>query len=240
MSRAVHTFNPSTQHRKQRQVDLSAFEASLIYRRSSRSARAKQRDPVSWKEKIKKSYVVSDGFLTWWNCNKTYRVVGWPWHYIGCERTWFLDMADLPGLYDLKLSWSQYIKSGTRRQQRATPCDSSTKTKLHLKIAHPWGSPPTGEWRQGSQTTDSKNPLQVGELMKGRSGFQKTGVGLGSWEVRSRIKGPCHQIGGIQSGVCAAGDGKAPYRWHAVAPEILDMPCMYLGHSIIVKKENGV
>jgi hypothetical protein len=34
----VHTFSPSTG--KQRQVDLCEFEASLVYRASSRTARA--------------------------------------------------------------------------------------------------------------------------------------------------------------------------------------------------------
>jgi hypothetical protein len=33
--------------RRQRQSDLSEFEASLVYRVSSRTARATQRDPVS-------------------------------------------------------------------------------------------------------------------------------------------------------------------------------------------------
>jgi hypothetical protein len=40
----VHTFNPSIQ--TQRQVDLCELEASLVYRMSSRRARATQRNPV--------------------------------------------------------------------------------------------------------------------------------------------------------------------------------------------------
>jgi hypothetical protein len=42
----VHTFNPSKIGR-QRQVDLCEFEASLVYRASSRTARATLRKPVS-------------------------------------------------------------------------------------------------------------------------------------------------------------------------------------------------
>ena len=47
---AVHTFNPSTQE-AEKQVDLCEFEASLVYRESSRTARATQRNPVSKKIK---------------------------------------------------------------------------------------------------------------------------------------------------------------------------------------------
>ncbi|EGW07661.1 hypothetical protein I79_013644 [Cricetulus griseus] len=42
----VHTFNPSTRGR-QRQEDLCEFKASLVYRASSRTARATQRNSVS-------------------------------------------------------------------------------------------------------------------------------------------------------------------------------------------------
>jgi hypothetical protein len=37
--------------RRQRQVDLCEFKASLVYRASSRTARATQRNPVSKKKK---------------------------------------------------------------------------------------------------------------------------------------------------------------------------------------------
>ena len=40
----AHTFNPSTEGRGRR---ISEFEASLVYRVSSRTARAIQRNPVS-------------------------------------------------------------------------------------------------------------------------------------------------------------------------------------------------
>jgi hypothetical protein len=43
----AHTFNPRT-HGRQRQVDLCELKASLIYRASSRTARATQRNPVLW------------------------------------------------------------------------------------------------------------------------------------------------------------------------------------------------
>ena len=47
----MHAFNPST--RKQRQVDLYDFKASLVYRGNSRTgSKATQRNPVS-KNKIK-------------------------------------------------------------------------------------------------------------------------------------------------------------------------------------------
>ena len=57
---------------RQRQADISDFEASLVYTLSSRTARTKQRDPVS---KIKtKNYI--------------YLWVGWSntWHVCGGQR----------------------------------------------------------------------------------------------------------------------------------------------------------
>jgi hypothetical protein len=48
----AHTFNPSTLGGRGRQI--SEFEASLVYRVSSRTARATQRNPVSKKQKKKK------------------------------------------------------------------------------------------------------------------------------------------------------------------------------------------
>jgi hypothetical protein len=47
----AHAFNPSTL-KVERQVDLCDLKASLIYRTSSRSAKATQRNPVSEKERI--------------------------------------------------------------------------------------------------------------------------------------------------------------------------------------------
>jgi hypothetical protein len=41
----AHAFNPSTQEGRGRQI--SEFEASLVYKVSSRTARATQRNPVS-------------------------------------------------------------------------------------------------------------------------------------------------------------------------------------------------
>jgi hypothetical protein len=46
----AHTFNLSTRGRW-----ISEFEASLVYRVSSRTARATQRNPVSKKQKNKKT-----------------------------------------------------------------------------------------------------------------------------------------------------------------------------------------
>jgi hypothetical protein len=53
-SRAVmaHDFNPSTLGGRGRQI--SEFEASLVYRVSSRTARATQRNPVSKNKQKKK------------------------------------------------------------------------------------------------------------------------------------------------------------------------------------------
>ena len=45
----MHAFNPSTW--RQRQADLYKFEASLVYRVSSRTTRDIQRNPVSKKQK---------------------------------------------------------------------------------------------------------------------------------------------------------------------------------------------
>jgi hypothetical protein len=47
----VHTFNPSNLGGRGRQI--SEFEASLVYKVSSRTARAIQRNPVSKKTKNK-------------------------------------------------------------------------------------------------------------------------------------------------------------------------------------------
>jgi hypothetical protein len=48
----VHAFNPSTQEARGRRI--SEFEASLVYKVTSRTARAIQRNPVSKKPKNKK------------------------------------------------------------------------------------------------------------------------------------------------------------------------------------------
>jgi hypothetical protein len=48
----VHAFNPSTLGGRGRQI--SEFKASLVYRVSSRTARAIQRNPVSKNQKINK------------------------------------------------------------------------------------------------------------------------------------------------------------------------------------------
>ena len=47
----MHAFNSSTQ--EQKQVDLPELEASLVYRASSRTAKATQRNPVSKTQKNK-------------------------------------------------------------------------------------------------------------------------------------------------------------------------------------------
>jgi hypothetical protein len=47
----AHTFNPST---REAERQASEFEASLVYKVSSRTARATQRNPVSKKKKKKK------------------------------------------------------------------------------------------------------------------------------------------------------------------------------------------
>jgi hypothetical protein len=47
----VHTFNPSTRGGRGRQI--SKFEASLVYRVSSRTAKTIQRNPVSKNQKKK-------------------------------------------------------------------------------------------------------------------------------------------------------------------------------------------
>jgi hypothetical protein len=48
----AHTFNPSTPGGRGRRI--SKFEASLVYKVSSRTARAIQRNPVSKKKKKKR------------------------------------------------------------------------------------------------------------------------------------------------------------------------------------------
>jgi hypothetical protein len=55
----AHTFNP--EHSGGRGRRISEFEASLVYRVSSRTARATQRNPVSEKKKKKTYYRV----LSW-------------------------------------------------------------------------------------------------------------------------------------------------------------------------------
>ena len=54
-----HAFNPSIG--RQRQADLCEFEASLVYRASSRTARATQRNPVSKKQTNKQKYLSWSG-----------------------------------------------------------------------------------------------------------------------------------------------------------------------------------
>ena len=50
----AHTFSPNI-FGKQKQVDFCEFEASLVYRASSRTARATQRNPVLKKVKNKQT-----------------------------------------------------------------------------------------------------------------------------------------------------------------------------------------
>jgi hypothetical protein len=47
---AAHAFNPSTWEAEAGRL-ISEFEASLVYRESSRTARATQRNPISKKHK---------------------------------------------------------------------------------------------------------------------------------------------------------------------------------------------
>jgi hypothetical protein len=56
----AHAFNPSTLGGRGRQI--SEFEASLIYRVSSRTARATQRNPVS--KKNKKTNILTSVFCS--------------------------------------------------------------------------------------------------------------------------------------------------------------------------------
>jgi hypothetical protein len=56
----VHAFNPSTWEAEARQI--SEFKASLVYKVSSRTARAIQRNPVS-KTKQKRIYVTPVKYL---------------------------------------------------------------------------------------------------------------------------------------------------------------------------------
>jgi hypothetical protein len=55
----AHAFNPSTRDGRGRRI--SEFEASLVYKVSSRTARAIQRNPVSKKQKKKKSQTIMEG-----------------------------------------------------------------------------------------------------------------------------------------------------------------------------------
>jgi hypothetical protein len=63
----AHAFNPSTQEAEAGRR-ISEFEASLVYKVSSRTARAIQRNPVSKKKKIRdgdtsrSSFIVQDCF----------------------------------------------------------------------------------------------------------------------------------------------------------------------------------
>ena len=53
----AHTFNPSTQE----QMNLCELEASLVYKVSSRIARATQRNPVSNKQTNKTKESINEG-----------------------------------------------------------------------------------------------------------------------------------------------------------------------------------
>ena len=59
----AHAFNPSTLGGRGRWI--SEFEASLVYRVSSRTARAIQRNPVSKKTKSKKQKKKRSGLERW-------------------------------------------------------------------------------------------------------------------------------------------------------------------------------
>ena len=94
---AAHTGNPSTLGGRGR--GISEFEASLVYRVSSRTARATQRNPV-WKKK----YIISYNFLFF---------VFWIWfsdrvsqYSLGCPGTHSVDQAGLE-LRNLSASASQ-------------------------------------------------------------------------------------------------------------------------------------
>jgi hypothetical protein len=50
----AHTFNPSTWEARGRGRRISEFKASLVYKVSSRTTRATQRNPVSKKKKNEK------------------------------------------------------------------------------------------------------------------------------------------------------------------------------------------
>ena len=50
-------------HARQRQADLSEFEASLVYKASSRTARAVYRNPVSKSKKEKKMHLFRSYYL---------------------------------------------------------------------------------------------------------------------------------------------------------------------------------
>ena len=57
----AHTFNPSTWEGRGRQI--SEFEASLVYRVSSRTTRATQRNPVSKNQKKKLILIWSTSYF---------------------------------------------------------------------------------------------------------------------------------------------------------------------------------
>ena len=76
----AHTCNPNTLGGRGRQI--SEFEASLVYRVSSRRARATQRNPVSGKKKSKNKTKTKT--IVSWDCSDlvekllptTYKVLG--------------------------------------------------------------------------------------------------------------------------------------------------------------------
>jgi hypothetical protein len=60
---AAHAFNPSTRGGRGRRI--SEFEASLVYKVSSRTARAIQRNPVLKKQKAKKTNKKAKSWQCW-------------------------------------------------------------------------------------------------------------------------------------------------------------------------------
>lgn len=60
MDHLVHTFNPGTL--KAEQADLSEFEASPVYRVSSRTLQSYRRNPVSKKENTRQDSAIWSGW----------------------------------------------------------------------------------------------------------------------------------------------------------------------------------
>jgi hypothetical protein len=56
---------------------ISEFEASLVYRVSSRTARATQRNPVSKKQKTKKIKINKNKQKKSWGCSSVGKEITW-------------------------------------------------------------------------------------------------------------------------------------------------------------------
>lgn len=152
------------------------------------------------------------------------KIPGWPWQWNEIWKDsipWHgKSTRPSPSLVILESIYKERSQETTENRAYSW----STKAKLQLKIADPWGCPPTGKWRQKSQTTGSKNPPQVGELVKDMSGFRVLASVPQKPAPESKV--PAIRLGALMVCVaCRQVCDTLTAHWPPAAPEILHMLC---------------